>query len=183
MSLGFSFNGIAASTYSIIAKSANRPLLPALRSRELVIPGKDGSYNFGGSKYENRFVEVDIKFIGTSYTELRSRIRSIASWLSSTGDYQELIFDDEPDKYYKAKLYSEVGLQNFFRVGEATLLFQCEPFAYAVTASSQTVNITQDDQEFIVNNAGTAETPMIITITNTGSTTVSGFSLIKRETT
>ena len=115
-----------------MAKSINRPILPILRKRELVIPGKHGVYDFGDNTFEKRIIEVDIKYIGTSFNELRTRARSIASWLSGFNGSQRLIFDDESDKYYSAKIYSEIGLNNLFKIGEGKLIFECDPFAYAL---------------------------------------------------
>lgn len=129
--IGFTFNNIHSSTYGIVAKSINRPLLPVLRSRQLVIPGKHGTYDFADNTYENRTIEVGLKYIGTSFEELRTRARQIAYWLSGVNGNKNLVFDDEPDKYYAGKIYSDVGLQNLFRIGECTIQIECEPFAYA----------------------------------------------------
>jgi predicted phage tail component-like protein len=179
--LGFTFDGTHSSDFDIISKSINRPILAALRRKELTIPGRHGNYNFTGNTYENKIIEVEIKYIGTSFSELRNRARSLAAWLSSTGAYKQLIFDDETDKYYLAKLYSQVSLQNLFRIGQANLTFDCYPFAYSTSESSFSVEITEDDQEFTITNNGTAETPQIITITNTGLTTIAGFTLTRQE--
>lgn len=178
--MSFTFDGTHCSTFGLVANT-KRSLLPALRKRELTIPGKHGSYNFSDNKYENRQIEVNVKYKSGSMASLRASARNIAAWLSSTGDYLRLIFDDEPDKYYLAKLYSEIGLQTLIHTGEATLLFECEPFAYALNENVFTVDITQNNQEFTVTNNGTFETPQVITIVNTGNTAVNGFTLIKKE--
>lgn len=128
----FSYNGISSRTYNIVAKSVNRPILPILRRRELTIPGKHGVYDFGNNTFEKRIIEVEIKYIGTSFNELRTRARTIASWLSGFNGSKNLIFSDENDKYYVAKIYSEIGLANLFKIGESTIIFECEPFAYSL---------------------------------------------------
>ena len=129
--IGFTYNSIKSTAYNIVAKSVNRPMLPILRKRELVIPGRHGAYDFNDNTFDKRIIEVQIKYVGTSLTELRTRARQIAYWLSGFSGNKNLIFDDETDKYYVAKIYSEIGLSNLFRIGEATLQFECEPFAYA----------------------------------------------------
>ena len=129
--LGFTFNSIHSRTYGIVAKTINRPLLPSLRKRELIIPGRHGAYDFSDNTYENRIIEVELKYIGTSFTELRTRARTIAAWLSGYNGSKNLVFDDEPDKYYVGKIYSAVGLQSLFTIGQCTIQFECEPFAYA----------------------------------------------------
>jgi predicted phage tail component-like protein len=130
--IGFIYNGVKSSTYNIVAKSLNRPILPTLRSRELAIPGKHGTYDFGDNTYENRIIEVELRYIGTSFEELRTRTRQIASWLNGFSGKKNLVFDDEPDKWYVSKIYSAVGLTNLFKIGETTVQFECEPFAYAL---------------------------------------------------
>jgi len=127
----FSYNNISSRTYNIVAKSVNRPMLPVLRKRELVIPGRHGAYDFSDNTFDKRFIEVELRYVGTSISELRTRARTIAYWLSGYSGTKNLVFSDEPDKWYVAKIYSEVDLQNFFRLGEATVLFECQPFAYA----------------------------------------------------
>lgn len=127
----FTYNGISSRTYGIVAKSVNRPILPTLRKRELVIPGKHGVYNFGDETFEKRIIELELRYIGTNFNELRSRARQISYWLNGYSRNKNLIFSDETDKWYTAKIYSEIGLSNLFRLGEATVTFECEPFAYA----------------------------------------------------
>ena len=130
--IGFIYNGISSKTYNIVAKSINRPILPMLRKKELIIPGKHGVYTFESETFEKRFIEVELRYVGTSFDELRTRARTIASWLNAYDGSKNLIFDDETDKWYVAKIYSEIGLSNLFRLGEATVIFECEPFAYAI---------------------------------------------------
>lgn len=127
----FTYNGISSSTYGIVAKSVNRPILPVLRSRELVIPGRHGVYDFADNAFEKRIIEVELKYIGTSFAELRTRARTIAYWLSGYSGNKNLVFSDETDKWYVAKIYSEIGLSNLFKIGECSVQFECEPFAYA----------------------------------------------------
>ncbi len=129
--IGFTYNGTHSSEYGIVAKTVNRPILPTLRKRELVVPGKHGTYDFNDNTFENRIIEVELRYIGTSFEELRTRSREIAYWLSGYSEEKNLIFDDEDDKWYVAKIYSTVGLTNLFKLGETTIQFECEPFAYA----------------------------------------------------
>ena len=124
--------------FKIIAKSVDRPILPTLRKREMMIPGKHGTYDFGSNTYDKRVISVAIQYIGASFNDLRLRARDIAVWLSQTS-HKELIFSDEPDKYYLAKIYDPVGLETFFRLGKATVQFECQPFALYVVTSAEDV--------------------------------------------
>ena len=137
--IGFEYNGTHSyDVYGIYTKSSNRPILPALRKREIMISGKHGTYDFGGNTYDNRIVSVDIAYIRDTLNEFRLHARDIAAWLSQTS-YKELIFDDEPDKYYLAKIYNDIGLETLYTLGEATIQFECQPFALYVVTSAEDV--------------------------------------------
>lgn len=176
----FTYNSISSNTYSIIAKSVNRPMLPVLRKRELVIPGRHGTYDFGDNTFDKRTIEVELRYVGTSFSELRTRARQISDWLSGYDGEKNLIFSDETDKYYVAKIYSEVGLSNLFTIGEATVQFECQPFAYAVTESSTTATVTASGDIITVSSSGTFNTPPIVTLVNSGSSAITTFTL-RRE--
>jgi predicted phage tail component-like protein len=137
--IGFEYNGSHSyDDFSIVANSVNRPILPAMRKRELVIPGKHGSYDFGGNTYENRIISVLLQYIGTSINALRLQMRDVAAWLSQT-DYKELIFDDEPDKFHFAKVYSALDIETFYRSGKGTVQFECQPFAQYVVTTAEDI--------------------------------------------
>ena len=161
--------------YGFIVKSVDRPILPTLRKREIVIPGRHGTWDFEGNTYENRIISVEFKYRGTTFNDLRLQARDIAQWLSQT-IYKELIFSDEPDKYYLAKIYDSIGLQNILRAGQGSIRFECKPFAYKLTEDITSATITANGQTLAVVLAGTAETPEIITLTNQGSS-ISAFTL------
>ena len=142
--IGFEYNGTHSyDVYGIYIKSSNRPILPALRKREMMISGKHGTYDFGGNTYDNRIVSVDIAYIGDTLNEFRLHARDIAAWLSQTS-YKELIFDDEPDKYYLAKIYNDIGLETLYTLGEATVQFECQPFALYQVTSGEDVILDSD---------------------------------------
>ena len=120
----------------------------------MVIPGKQGVYDFGLNTFTSRIISVAIQYVGTSFNDSRLRARDIAAWLSQTS-YKELIFSDEPDKYYLAKIYDPVGLENFFRLGKATIQFECQPFALYVVTSAEDVYLDDGvplDSDLILNS-------------------------------
>ncbi len=175
---GFSFNGKHSSEFGLYLKTINRPLLPDLRKREIIVPGRDGVYDFEGNTYENKLIELQCTIIKNKMTDLRQQARVIAGWLKNKG---ELRFDDEPDKYYVGRIYSSVPLENIVGTGIFTLTFDCEPFAYS---STNMIEVTRtDDSPLFVYNNGTVEAPQEITITNRGANTINGFTikLIKNQ--
>ena len=82
----------------------------------------------------------------------------------------------EPDKYYMAQLFSTDAIEYIGRMGNRFgLPFKCEPFAYG---EQKTVRFTN---EAPLKYAGTAETPVRITITNTGESDMEGIIIKVRK--
>lgn len=149
----FSFNGIESSTFNLVCKSVKRPLLPAAKVNRIEIPGASGAYDFDDDSYDLRTITMQIAYIGTSYEELRTRARQIAAWLA-VNNWVRLIINDEPDKYYLAKVTSETDLQSLWESGTADITFDCQPFAYSVEESIFVFNVTEP-MTYEFNNPGT----------------------------
>lgn len=149
----FSFNSIESDTYNLVCKSVKRPLLPAVKIKRVELPGSSGVYDFPDHEYEMRQVTMKIQYIGTSYEELRTRARNIAAWLCKSA-WTKLIINDEPDKYYLAKVTDEIDLDTLWESGSADIVFDCQPFAYGVTEVDLTTTATAE-KNYVIANAGT----------------------------
>ena len=149
----FTFNNVASSTFKLVCKSVKRPLLPQAKTRRVELPGSSGAYDFDGVEYGLRSITMKIQYIGTSFEELRTRARSIAAWLSTAGGAQ-LMINDEPDKYYLARVTSEIDLETLFEMGSADVQFDCQPFALSTTWKTYTTMAT-GAKDFVFNNPGT----------------------------
>jgi len=136
-------------------RSKNRQLLPELNDHYVQVPGKFGSILFPRELADRR-IEIDCAFIEDSLTDLRTKARSIAAWLYTT-DRAKLSFDDDPGKYYMAKLASAVDFEHLALMGQFSLSFVCEPLAYGEQVTTNFVN----DMATVV-NAGTYSAPAII---------------------
>lgn len=148
----FKFNNVESSVYNLICKSIKRPLLPAVKVRRIQLPNKSGVYDFDDNEYDLRLVTMRIMYIGNSYQELRTRARNIAAWLS-VGTWSKLIINDEPDKYYLAKITEAVDLTSLWESGTADLTFDCQPFAYAV-AERALITTATSTKNFVFTNPG-----------------------------
>ncbi len=62
-------------------------------------------------------------------------------------------------------------------MGECTVQFECDPFAYSVTERSATANITASGSIVTVSSSGTFETPSVITLINRGTSAIATFTL------
>jgi len=149
-----------------------------MKTRQLDIKSSSGVYDFGGSEYSLRPIILHIAYVGDSFEELRTRAREIAAWLD-TETWSKLIINDEPDKYYLARVVSEIDLDTFKKFGEADITFVCQPFAYMVVDTGEDLTWEQADfpwitdipwimseaytftatgtKDFIFNNPGTKE--------------------------
>jgi len=149
----FQFNNIESDIFNLVCKSVKRPLLPAVKTKRIELPGLSGAYDFDEHEYSLRSVTMRIVYLGTDYTELRTRARDIAAWLS-TSNWAKLIIHDEPDKYYLAKVSGEIDLESLWGSGSSDITFDCQPFAYSITESIFNFPVNQPTQ-FIFSNPGT----------------------------
>ncbi len=141
----FEFNGIKSSTFKLACRSVSRPLLPAVRTRTIQIYGKSGIIDYSGGDFETRQIVMHVAYIGRSYNELRNRSREIAAWLSSN-IWAKLIINDEPDKYYLARVISGINFETIHRLGQADITFECQPFAYMIVDPN--IDAIWDDADF-----------------------------------
>ena len=139
--MGFTFNGQHTQDYGIYFTTSNIPLLPQMRTQEETVLGRDGVFIYENG-YNNKTIELNCSFIGADTIHQRRQVlRRVASWLRKEG---ELVFDNEPDKYYKGKIYNQIDLALFASYDEFTLIFNSEPFAYS----------RWDNQELLQNMQG-----------------------------
>lgn len=174
MRKGLTFKSIHSSTFGLIMKSKNRQILPALRDEYAEIPGLAGAVLISDEPGDViREVTFGLPVLNSDVLRIKSR--EIANWLYST-EKQKLKFDDE-EIYYIGKVANQVDLsETIRRFSEFTVLFRCEPYALSEQKTVREIIATRGQTITVVNN-GTAKTPPIIKIKNTGSTTINGFTL------
>jgi len=146
--INLSYKGISSSTYGLFLKSVDRNLLPELMPRILEIPGMHGVMDFYENRYSVRLIKVSFTSVKATLVELRTEARNIASWLNST-EWERLIFDDEPDKFYLARVYDAISLSNILSTGEFNVTFYCQPFAYSVINTGESPPFDPEDYPWI----------------------------------
>lgn len=170
---GLTFNGTHSNSYDLIMRSNNRQLLPAYSKASVKIPGRIGQINADNS-YDNRFLTIDFGFEYDTLEELQSKKRLLAKWLSGSG---KLTFDDEPDKSYNGRIYSQIDFEQEYGVAGFTVVFEVDPLATGSTLQVAET-ITQSGQEIYIPYEGTYETSEVITIKNSGTAVINGFKLL-----
>lgn len=148
MSNGFTFGGVHSDAFSLLVNKKNVPITPPIENRLQEISGFDGAWDYGIS-YSPREIDIDCTILADSKEDLKNKIRKLAGLLNPRLGSRPLIFDDEPDKQYFARLSNQIPLEQLGAFGTFTLQFVCpDPFTYAVnlrTATfATTINITHN---------------------------------------
>jgi predicted phage tail component-like protein len=154
----FKFNEVESSSFNLVCKSVSRPLLPAVKVKRVDIPGASGVYDFPNTEYSLRQVTMRVTYLETSFENMRSKARLIAAWLS-TSTWGKLIINDEPDKYYLAKVTAATDMTALLTAGQADIIFDCLPFAYSTPGLVEALNGVTTNYNHILEftNPGTKE--------------------------
>lgn len=148
----FIFNGKHASEFNIKVISVWRNILPTLSSRLVEIPNGIGAYDFG-TTMDAKTITVEIFIETGGSNEVAKNLRGIAEWLYSE-KLAPLIFDDEPDKTYMARISGDSEIEEIFKYGKGELQFLCpNPLAMG-----KTITETFTDGIGTLNNKGTYKT-------------------------
>lgn len=121
----FKFKGIRNDTLGVRMLSMPTRPHPARKGKIIDVPGTDGELwkDYGGYKR----ILVSIRLI----TEDNANIDAVNNWLSGEGD---LIFGDEPNRAYHARITKEFSRSNRsqrLRGQEFTVMFDCDPYRYS----------------------------------------------------
>lgn len=94
---------------------------PQMRVAETVVDGVDGSIieELGYASYD--------KALTIGLTQ-KANIDEVVKFFSGTG---EVVFSNEPDKFYKATIINQIDYARLVRFRTATITFRVQPFKYA----------------------------------------------------
>jgi len=175
--IGFFFDNKHSREFWMAMEYADRSILPERRRNDYVIAGRDGTVDFGNDTYGTKPIPVTFTFISKNVIDLQKEARKIASWLSGEG---LLWFDDEPDVAYTAKVYETVTAEQIIRTKRVTVVFECQPFAKSIHFLQSVHNGVSSGHIMDIFSHGTVPTPVIIIITNTGSTNINNIVIRRR---
>ncbi|EJE7236686.1 phage tail family protein [Clostridium botulinum] len=121
MEIGFVWKGIHSNEKGLKIISLPNITTPEKREEKIIIPGRDGYLTQSDESYEGEVkpVEFDIK---------HDNFDDIKTWLNGSG---EVIFSNEPDRYYKARIINKLDLARVLEKFHGGIIqFDCQPFAY-----------------------------------------------------
>jgi predicted phage tail component-like protein len=149
---GFTFNGVHSSKYFIVNK-IERPIIPLITPRLLVIPKKKGAYDQGIDTGVSSFNHI-VTLLADTLTEFEKVKKEIASWLI-TEELAPLVYDSDPNVTHYVRFSGKLALEEMYIYGDSgTVTFVSpDPHGYGAEA---TISVPQEGLIFI--NEGTAET-------------------------
>lgn len=93
-------------------------------------------------------------------------VDEVISYFNSEG---VITFSNEPDKYYRFKIYDQIDFEKLIRFKTATVNIHCQPFKLSNIETEQEFN---NPTTFSINNAGNYNARPVITLTGSGNATV-----------
>lgn len=134
---------------------------PNMRVKETVIDGVDGSIieEMGYESYD-KSITVGLK-IGAD-------VDKIIEFFTGNG---EIVFSNESDKYYIARIIKGIDYQRLLRYRTATVTFRVQPFKYNRVELVR--EATAERTSMIIENLGNHTSKPIITITGVGTVALS----------
>ncbi len=154
-------------------RSKVRHILPEPKTAFEDLPGVDGEYDFtdvnpdGRTKYKPFTEEIVFSMIEANSAAVRVKAKQVADWLAC-GE-QQLIYEDEPDVYYLARVINRMDIENqLIKLKTFTAQFKCRPYGFALSEVSETYSGIVAPENKVISNPGIYVKPKI---TITGSFT------------
>lgn len=123
---GLTFKGIHSSIFNTTLLSDNRQVLSDVVRYTKFIP-QYGNVDFGNDTYNEKTISVGLTYCADTLEIMQSQMELIGGWLYNDGLYHDLIFDDAPQRKYRAKVTSKVNLSQGDLIGELSVEFTCNP--------------------------------------------------------
>lgn len=160
----FSFKGIRNDEYDVRMTGMPTRPHPAEKGKLIDVPGVNGKLWQAQNAYDR--IIVSLRVVAND----NANIDDINGWLSGEGD---LIFGDEPDRVYHARITKEFSRSNqHVRLrGQAfSISFDCEPFRYSASEAEEAVTATTSATA--IPNPGTIYSEPLLIVSGSGSGTI-----------
>lgn len=125
---GITFKGIHSSQFDLMLKSDNRQALSNVTRYTVQVPGCAGSVDFGGDTYGEGQISVILTYVYRyDMAGLMKTIEQVGGWLYDDGSYYDLIFDDAPNRKYKAKMAANLDVPPADGYVDLKIIFTVNP--------------------------------------------------------
>ena len=134
---------------------------PQMRATETVVDGVDGSIieELGYESYDKTIIVV---------LKAGANVDEILEYFTGSG---EIVFSNEPDKYYRARILKSIDYERMLRFRTAKITFRVQPFKYDYEELEILGNI--NGRSLAVNNIGNYPAKPLITIEGAGTVELS----------
>ena len=122
---GTDITSVATTGTSIVVNSIRRPIRKSVTRHKLEIPGRKGSWDFGGGVERDFSITVGLIIISTASSNLMACVDAVDTALDGKAT---LYFSDSTGTTYQAQVYSEIALatEGNGDIGRATITFECD---------------------------------------------------------
>lgn len=177
---GFSFNGKHCRDFGCMwNEDDGRVIVPETLRSEYEIAGRSGTVLLPGETRRcfNYSGVLTMAQEPKNEQEAQKQLRTLAAWLSA--GRCKLVMDYELGRYYWAQLDGrQTWTAKDWFAGQLKVKFLCQPWAYAVEETAQTVAGVSSESTILGINLATGQpAPLRLTVTNTGSTAITGISM------
>lgn len=126
-----------------IVLKVSRGLLGERRDTWQEVPGRAGSWMYP-EEPGDRTIAITINIEGADYAARRAAVNALAAWADSV-DLVPLAIDDEPDRYWDAKLTGPADPAEWLLAADIDLEFRVGPYAWAASLAASTDTWTAAD--------------------------------------
>lgn len=123
--LYFNNQSLRAKMPGINITNISRPARAAYERNKIVIPGKDGTYDFGNNRKKDFLITVEVVVTANNSVGLQSKLDDLTYFIDGK---HELYFSDAPSKKYQAQVYDEVTVKGdpTARWARCLIVFECD---------------------------------------------------------
>ncbi|WP_121605301.1 distal tail protein Dit [Virgibacillus sp. Bac332] len=118
-----------------LLQDSDETALPQVRDNTVTIPGRHGAYSFDSYLEPRQFFEYILIPTQATLNDVQKIVRKVSTLLlDQYGKPKEvkLVFDYEPDKFYKAKFSGFISINRIAKAGIFPIPFKAyDPYAYS----------------------------------------------------
>lgn len=133
----FTYDGTSSTTIpELLVTRVRRPLVANRRDDFVEVPGREGFWLFT-EKAGARTLTIEFDLLADDFATRRAAVIELADLLDTPTGLAELIVSDEPDRFHRCRLASAPDPNEWLTHAAFSVDFVAEPYAYAVTPSSE----------------------------------------------
>lgn len=135
---------------------------PLQRNKVEEIDGRDGDFitKLGYAAYDKK---MQIGLYGDY------NIDDVIQYFDSEG---EVVFSNEPDKYYRYKILQAIDFERLVRFRTANVVFHVQPFKFSSVSDETIINLSAASGDVYVKNMGNVISKPKIALTGSGAATI-----------